>query len=148
MDMNLSKLQEIVKGREAWHAAIHRVKKSWTWLSGWITTTTYSRWMWLQVGWFSVPFLLPPTSSILHPSRAYMVAPVSGKTWKLLGSEKNTPEQLTRLLPRLLDGPVPLGVSWIWSEDPSVFWRSQFRWSWGSRILRKLLLVLLPLWVR
>ena len=25
MDMNLSKLQEIVKGREAWHAAIHGV---------------------------------------------------------------------------------------------------------------------------
>ena len=25
MDMNLSKLQEIVKDREAWHAAVHRV---------------------------------------------------------------------------------------------------------------------------
>ena len=30
MDMNLSKLQEMEKGREAWHAAIHRVTKSWT----------------------------------------------------------------------------------------------------------------------
>ena len=30
MDMNLSKLQEIVKDGEAWHAAIHGVKKSWT----------------------------------------------------------------------------------------------------------------------
>ena len=28
MDMNLSKLQEIVKDREAWHAAVHGVKKS------------------------------------------------------------------------------------------------------------------------
>ena len=28
MDMNLSKLQEIVKGREAWHAAIHAVTES------------------------------------------------------------------------------------------------------------------------
>ena len=28
MDMNLSKLQEIVKGREAWHAAIHGVIES------------------------------------------------------------------------------------------------------------------------
>ena len=27
-DMSLSKLQEIVKDRAAWHAAIHRVKKS------------------------------------------------------------------------------------------------------------------------
>ena len=30
MDMNLSKLQETVKDREAWHAAIHWVMKSWT----------------------------------------------------------------------------------------------------------------------
>ena len=30
MDMNLSKLQEIVKDREAWHAAAHRVTNSWT----------------------------------------------------------------------------------------------------------------------
>ena len=28
MDISLSKLQEIVKGREAWHAAVHRVTKS------------------------------------------------------------------------------------------------------------------------
>ena len=30
MDMNLSKLQEIVKDREAWHAAVHGVTKSRT----------------------------------------------------------------------------------------------------------------------
>ena len=29
MDMDLSKIQEIVKDREAWHAAIHGVAKSW-----------------------------------------------------------------------------------------------------------------------
>ena len=28
MDMNLSKLQEIVKDRKTWHAAVHRVAKS------------------------------------------------------------------------------------------------------------------------
>ena len=33
MDMSVSKLQEMVKGREAWHAAVHRFLKSWTRLS-------------------------------------------------------------------------------------------------------------------
>ena len=33
MDMSLSKFREMVKDREAWHTAVHRVAKSWTQLS-------------------------------------------------------------------------------------------------------------------
>ena len=35
MDMNLSKLQELVKDRKTWHAAVHGVTKSRTGLSDW-----------------------------------------------------------------------------------------------------------------
>ena len=48
MDISLSKLQETVKDREAWHAAVHAVTKCWTWLSDWTTAVMENRWRFLK----------------------------------------------------------------------------------------------------
>ena len=68
MDMSLSKLGEIVKNREAWHALDHGVAKNQTWLSNWTSARssglcrrphrhenqgfhrTWLRWGWSQDG--------------------------------------------------------------------------------------------------
>ena len=41
MDMNLGKLQEIMRDRKAWQAAVHGVTNGRTWLRKWTTTKGY-----------------------------------------------------------------------------------------------------------
>ena len=49
-DMSLSKLQEMVKDREAWYATVYGVTKSRTQLSDW-TTTTKAGMLWTECIW-------------------------------------------------------------------------------------------------
>ena len=52
MDTSLSILCDIVKDREAWHAAFHGVAKRWTWLSHWTATTVN---LWNQITSYLLP---------------------------------------------------------------------------------------------
>ena len=74
MDKNLRKLQKIMKDRGAWHAAVHGVTKSWTWLSDWTTTTmnNVARTLQRAVKWSEVkvtqscPTLCDPMDYTVH----------------------------------------------------------------------------------
>ena len=55
VDMSFSKLREMVKDREVWHATVHRAAKSRTWLSDWTTALKY-HYIWWGGGGYSYPY--------------------------------------------------------------------------------------------
>ena len=51
VDLSLNKLWEIVKDREAWHAAVHGITKGQTWLRDWARATNIQQHGWIANEW-------------------------------------------------------------------------------------------------
>ena len=61
-DVSLSELRELVIDREAWHAAIHGVTKSWTRLNAWT-----------ELNWWGILFITISDSSYFDPSSRFRI---------------------------------------------------------------------------
>ena len=75
MNMSLSKLREIVKDREAWHAAVHGVTKSQTWLSN--STTT------IMEDDLQLALRITDTKDKLHITKTVAMNYANSQSWQL-----------------------------------------------------------------
>ena len=74
VDMSLSKLQEIVKDREAWRAAVHGVTKSWTRLSNFTFDSLEGLMLKLKLQYFG--YLMGRTDSL---EKTLMMGKIEGR---------------------------------------------------------------------
>ena len=88
MDVSLSKLWEMVKNREAWHAAVHGVTKNWARLSEW-TTGSESKCLYKKQilpdlctrAWGSLSLYGPTCASCWKPTTRVLI--LLGSDWQI-----------------------------------------------------------------
>ena len=118
MDMSFSKLQEIVRDREAWCAAVHGVTKSQTQLSDWIRKVNRNK---------NMIIIVHTSPGIRQIQKQWLSWPISGLSLQRLVPEwslaqiSRSRERQTRLLPQ------------CWS-DGSQFWPWTGNGRRGSRV--------------
>ena len=100
MDMNLSKLGEIVKDRDTWHAAVHGVAKSRTCLTNWKTAILLNYTAYFPKAPLGRLLILPHVYKLelivkCHPTSIILDLPLQ---LKYLSLEKDIGEPLTKLL--------------------------------------------------
>ena len=128
LDMNLSKLWEIQKDREAWHAAVYGVTKSWTWLSDWTTTWAARQKVSRLLVFYTLLLLLLWVQSLdqedplekemaIHSSIPSWRIPWTEKTWRATVHRITTQTWLKRFHTHY-SSPLDVNKAWhFWSLD-------------------------------